>query len=412
MTETNKEYISPYWEKFRRLWWVIAIILFIILLLLWLLGYGPGGSSCCQESGRTVNSMPPVPDTTAPAITLKGNSEIHIPVGTEYKDADAVALDQTDGNIAVVKSGRVDTTTAGKYTITYTATDAAGNTATATRTVIVENPKISDTAAPVITLNGDTQVRIVAGDTYSDAGAAATDETDGTVTVEKSGQVDTTTAGEYTITYTATDAAGNTATATRTVIVESPKISDTAAPVITLNGDTQVRIVAGDTYNDAGAAATDETDGTVTVEKSGQVDTQTAGEYTITYTAADAAGNTATATRTVIVEKTPLPPDARLYFDFNDAESPHDKNRTIPPVIDYMHKNSNAVATVTGFHDSTGNYAYNQDLARRRAKRVSMLMQKQGIAGGRIAIQVHADATGSGPPKEARRVEVTVKAHQ
>jgi len=330
MTETNKEYISPYWEKFRRLWWVIAIILFIILLLLWLLGYGPGGSSCCQESGRTVNSMPPVPDTTAPAITLKGNSEIHIPVGTEYKDADAVALDQTDGNIAVVKSGRVDTTTAGKYTITYTATDAAGNTATATRTVIVENPKISDTAAPVITLNGDTQVRIVAGDTYSDAGAAATDETDGTVTVEKSGQVDT----------------------------------------------------------------------------------QTAGEYTITYTAADAAGNTATATRTVIVEKTPLPPDARLYFDFNDAESPHDKNRTIPPVIDYMHKNSNAVATVTGFHDSTGNYAYNQDLARRRAKRVSMLMQKQGIAGGRIAIQVHADATGSGPPKEARRVEVTVKAHQ
>jgi hypothetical protein len=77
-----------------------------------------------------------------------------------------------------------------------------------------------DGIGPVITRNGSATVNLTVGDSYSDAGATATDAIDGSVTVTPSGAVDTTTAGTYTITYNASDAAGNAATpVTRTVIV-------------------------------------------------------------------------------------------------------------------------------------------------------------------------------------------------
>ena len=69
------------------------------------------------------------------------------------------------------------------------------------------------------------------GSTYTDAGATA----DGGETVTTSGSVDVNTVGTYTFTYSATDAAGNEGTATRTVTVV-----DTTAPVITVTGDTSV----------------------------------------------------------------------------------------------------------------------------------------------------------------------------
>lgn len=78
----------------------------------------------------------------------------------------------------------------------------------------------ADIVKPVITIKGDAQVTLTVGDTYTEAGASATDDVDGTVAVKTTGSVDTTKAGTYTITYTATDKAGNKSTATRTVIVE------------------------------------------------------------------------------------------------------------------------------------------------------------------------------------------------
>ena len=176
----------------------------------------------------------------------------------------------------MTSSGTVDTSTPGTYTITYTATDASGNTSTATRTVIVE-----DTTGPIITIAGDNPVSIEQYQTYIDAGATTADGE--TVTV--SGTVDTSTPGTYTITYTATDAAGNVTVVTREVIVTA----DATAPVITIAGDNPVTVEAGDTYTDAGATASDAS-GSATVTSSGTVDTSTPGTYTITYTATDASG--------------------------------------------------------------------------------------------------------------------------
>jgi len=173
---------------------------------------------------------------------------------------------------------------------------------------IIEEP--SDTTAPVITLNGSNQMDVIQGDTFTDPGATATDDTDGSITVSATGSVDTSTVGTYTITYTARDSAGNTATKTRTVnVVAAP---DIAAPVITLNGSNQMDVIQGDTFTDPGATATDNTDGSITVSATGSVDTSTVGTYTITYTATDSAGNSATEIRTVniaaapIIEETPI----------------------------------------------------------------------------------------------------------
>jgi hypothetical protein len=61
-------------------------------------------------------------------------------VGGNYTEAGATAIDDTDGSVSVIQTGSVDTSTAGTYTISYSASDVAGNTATATRAVIVTKP--------------------------------------------------------------------------------------------------------------------------------------------------------------------------------------------------------------------------------------------------------------------------------
>jgi len=84
------------------------------------------------------------------------------------------------------------------------------------------NPN-QDTTSPVITILGDnpTVISQDAIPVYSDAGATAKDNIDGEIDIQTSGSVDTSTKGEYTITYTATDSSGNTSTAIRTVQVNS-----------------------------------------------------------------------------------------------------------------------------------------------------------------------------------------------
>jgi hypothetical protein len=159
-----------------------------------------------------------------------------------------------------------------------------------------------DPTPPVITVNGSNPVNITVGTTYIDAGAVAVDAVDGSVAVVTTGSVNTKKAGTYIITYTSTDKAGNKATAIRIVnVVKS--LTDTIHPVITINGLNPVNITVGTTYIDAGAVAVDAVDGSVAVVATGSVNTKKAGTYTITYTAADKAGNKATATRTVNVVK-------------------------------------------------------------------------------------------------------------
>ena len=80
-------------------------------------------------------------DLTVPVIKLNGGSPVvtHT-LGTPYTDLGATAEDNIDGDITanIVKTGTVNVDVAGKYTVTYKVTDAAGNVGVKTRTVIVE----------------------------------------------------------------------------------------------------------------------------------------------------------------------------------------------------------------------------------------------------------------------------------
>ena len=240
-------------------------------------------------------------DKTPPVITILGKNPVTINQYSSYIDAGATAKDNKDGTVTVKSSGSVNSSNVGTYTISYSATDKAGNKATAKRTVkVVKKVVVADITPPVITILGDNPASVVQNDTYTDAGATAKDTIDGTVTVKVTGSVDTSTLGTYSITYTATDKAGNKITATRKVKVTLPP--DTTAPVITISGDNPFEISQGETFSDPGATATDDRDGIISVTPSGSVDMSIAGDYTITYTATDNAGNEANATRTVTVK--------------------------------------------------------------------------------------------------------------
>ncbi|MEI6122526.1 MAG: immunoglobulin-like domain-containing protein [Bacteroidota bacterium] len=80
-------------------------------------------------------------DTTAPVITLKGNNPDVVVWGSSanYVDPGATVVDDMDGTLSIdTITGTVNMFAAGNYTLTYTATDAASNQGTATRTVVVD----------------------------------------------------------------------------------------------------------------------------------------------------------------------------------------------------------------------------------------------------------------------------------
>ena len=92
----------------------------------------------------------------------------------------------------------------------------------------------TDTTPPVITLQGNNPAIIELFSVYNDLGATVTDNVDSNLGYEvwrndeylgrniTEISVDTSEAGEWAISYVATDNSGNTATSTRIVIVESP----------------------------------------------------------------------------------------------------------------------------------------------------------------------------------------------
>ncbi|TSC64818.1 MAG: surface protein [Parcubacteria group bacterium Gr01-1014_91] len=212
-------------------------------------------------------------DNTPPVITLLGDNPVYLSVGGTYVEPGVTVTDDVDGTAPVVtfvdgvqmeaNSGSIDTSSQTTHIITYSATDAKGNLATANRSVIIGSPAPdsgsqtsptssgvgaptsdvgadttpADTTAPVVTLVGDAALQINVGDAFTDLGATATDDVDGALTPVVTGSVDTATEGSYTLTYTATDAAGNSANVSRLVTVvasaSAPSSSSTSSDTST-----------------------------------------------------------------------------------------------------------------------------------------------------------------------------------
>ncbi len=81
-------------------------------------------------------------DTTPPTITLIGEATVTLFIGETYTEAGITIMDAEPGLSATIGGDAVDTTSAGRYIITYNIADTAGNVATQiTRSVIVQEPK-------------------------------------------------------------------------------------------------------------------------------------------------------------------------------------------------------------------------------------------------------------------------------
>lgn len=122
-------------------------------------------------NSTTATRVVTVKDTTAPVITLNGESLEIISVGDSYTELGAI----TDDGSLVTIAGLVDTSTAGSYVLTYSAVDDEGNIAESiTRTITVNAIPVVAVTPPVIL--AQTNVGGVLGDT--DTVTTTTEPTD------------------------------------------------------------------------------------------------------------------------------------------------------------------------------------------------------------------------------------------
>lgn len=265
-------------------------------------------------------------------LEMTGDRQITLEYGAVYQEQGATAeffgthFTKEPVNVEVTTVGNVDTSRLGTYHIQYTAA-YHDLVSTAYRDVTVV-----DTQPPEIILVTNPEAYTIPGQPYAEEGFTAQDNVDGDLTqsvtaLEKDGMV----------VYTVADASGNQTTVSREIHYHDP-----IPPELTLLGNTSVVLNAGSQYLEAGYTATDNCMGDISqlVTINSNLDGNTPGTYTITYTVADLYGNTATATRTVTVlpavatppaadntpapETTPVPTTGKvIYLTFDDGPGPY-----------------------------------------------------------------------------------------
>ena len=248
------------------------------------------------EVTRTVT----VGGNTKPVISLIGQNQLTINMGTEYIDDGATAIDAEEGDLtsSIVTVNPVNTGVAGNYYVSYNVQDSVGEFADeVTRLVRVKNDP------PVITISGAKNVSIPMKQTYTESGASALDPEDGELPVTQEGSVDTDIPGTYFISYLATDRGNLTASDTRTVVITN------TAPTITVNPaaeDVNFASTYGSAQIMAGVSAADAEEGDLTsaITVQGSINTNVAGIQVVRYSVKDSAGLEAFGARTVNVINT------------------------------------------------------------------------------------------------------------
>ena len=208
----------------------------------------------------------------------------------------ATATDSADADVAVTNDAPPGFPL-GTTTVTWTATDDAGNSATAAQTITVQ-----DTTAPSVAAPSDLTAEATGASTAVSLGSASsTDSVDGSVTITNDAPTSFP-LGRTTVTWTATDDSGNSATDTQTVTVQ-----DTTAPHVTTPPDVTAEAAGTLTAVLLGTAtATDSIDGDIAATNDAPTSFPL-GDTSVTWTATDSAGNSATATQTVTVRDTTAP---------------------------------------------------------------------------------------------------------
>jgi VCBS repeat-containing protein len=306
---------------------------------------GPGGTTASANDSGEIDSTPPVITIDAPALTndttpaLTGTTDL--PAGSTITLTVTGANGVTQLFTTTVQAGgvfSVDVPAAlvrGPFTASASGTDAAGNSANATDTGVVDNvPPVITVDAPALTndstppLTGTTDLPVGATVTLTVTGANGAVQTF-TTTVQAGGVFSVSVPaalveGGFNVVASGTDAAGNTATASDsgvidvtapTVTIDAPALTNDATPPLT--GTTNLPAGSTVSITVTGANGAVQTF-TATVQTGGvfSVDVPAAlvqGIFSVTATATDAAGNSASATDTGEIDITL--PAATLTID-------------------------------------------------------------------------------------------------
>lgn len=102
-------------------------------------------------------------------------------------------------------------------------------------------------------------------------------------------------------------------------------------------------------------------------------------------------------------------PMAKLYFELGKAELPADALTQLAPLITAARDSSAARWVISGFHDASGDAAANAELAKQRAFAVRDLLVSAGVSAQAIELSKPAVTMGGSDPREARRVDVTLR---
>ena len=173
---------------------------------------------------------------------------------------------------------------------------------------------------PVVTGDSEITIQVGADEPHWRFLVDAQDAEDGDIFVEDSyvdsSEIDMNVIGVFSVIYNIPDSDGNKTKFTLTV-----NIIDTTAPRLVLYGAVLIKLTVGDEFIDPGYYIEDNYDESLTADIIGQVDTNSVGEYLLSYTATDSNGNvSAIITRLVIVS---LPPQMvsnkdDVYYSLDD----------------------------------------------------------------------------------------------
>ena len=296
---------------------------------------GQGGTSTASVS-VTVGAVndAPVVAATLPARSAADGEAISLPVAGNFSDVDGEALtfsaaglpaglviEPTTGLISGTIERSASQAGGGLYTVTVTATDAAGLTVSQTFTWTITNP-VPVASNDIATTAEDVPVNIsvLANDSDADGDpltVIAASAGRGTVAINADGTLTYTPAANFngadTVSYTISDGQGGTSTASVAVTVTGVNDAPIAAPLparsdadgeaVSLNLGTGFSDVDGDTltFSAAGLPAgltIDPASGTVTGTIDRSASQANDGIYTVTITATDTAGLAASQTFT------------------------------------------------------------------------------------------------------------------
>ncbi len=122
--------------------------------------------SACGGGGGGGGSSPPV--NAAPQLSITGQQQLAIQVGSAYVDQGATASDSEDGDITpqITMNSDVDTATPGTYAVTYNVTDSGGTAATESVRVVVVVATIEDATgiANIVEVDGEIEATLLNGE--------------------------------------------------------------------------------------------------------------------------------------------------------------------------------------------------------------------------------------------------------